>query len=792
MINDITLISGHEYTVRDLFSGDTKIVIPDLQRDYCWGDKAMVAKEKKTRELVTGFVSNLLELYETSDKSPLTMGLIYGYEQPRHYIQICDGQQRLTTIFLLIGCINARLGNGKFNDYLISSREREDDSEPHLQYSIRESTLYFLSDLASKVFIDRSTPINEIRKANWYFNEYDQDASIQSMIAAIEKIMAVLDGSELDLCRFGDFILDNLKLLYYDMENRSRGEETYVIINTTGEPLSPTENIKPILLGKPSLSPAESELYSNQWEDREEWFWKHRGEDTTSDEGMKQFFMWYWQIGLIQEKTKIGGKPFPLNTRDLFVNPPKTRGVQPDDESPSLENWEKFQGLDNLNKYFNALRELITWCTGSAEAKKVLLSINFDKRNDKRPKALTDESSIWTWMRNAELHIVLPLITFLAEHKNPDEDVLLHLLRRLRKNHFDGEWSQDSQKETSRRGKNFVDWRYIIQIISKTSTDKLFITNISDIEHKTISHIPNGIWYGEDEKIKEALTAAGHGKDIIVWEDNRYLMGDLTPLWSLLNENSRTYDALFPVWERFSRMCSCFEYENLKKDDYDYCNWFRLFRLMAGLKGFGHVPNMTYDIVGSNYNDPFKDPFWAETSSIQMLLTSEDVLCTMKNYIRNKASDFLREPQSHTDLAKGWLILKTLIASEKGDCLSTYSDRAFAVYKEMKSNFIDSSIEEFHWGNVMCGLAWSYGSLPTRYEECWKDPLCLDSPLWELRFISNYYDSNDRSISKDQLEKADGEILKRIEEFLIPAPSGCPSPSNSDTQSTPQRPGGLL
>ena len=49
------------------------------------------------------------------------------------------------------------------------------------------------------------------------------------------------------------------------MENRSRGEETYVIINTTGEPLSPTENIKPILLGNSKLTKEQVQLYSDQW-----------------------------------------------------------------------------------------------------------------------------------------------------------------------------------------------------------------------------------------------------------------------------------------------------------------------------------------------------------------------------------------------------------------------------------------------------------------------------------------------------------------------------------------------
>ena len=30
----VSFISGNEYSLSDLFGGDTKIIIPDLQRDY--------------------------------------------------------------------------------------------------------------------------------------------------------------------------------------------------------------------------------------------------------------------------------------------------------------------------------------------------------------------------------------------------------------------------------------------------------------------------------------------------------------------------------------------------------------------------------------------------------------------------------------------------------------------------------------------------------------------------------------------------------------------------------------
>ena len=348
----ISFISGKEYSLADLFGGDTKIIIPDLQRDYCWGNYAVTdRKSSKTKELVSDFIKNIVELFEEKSDSSLTMGLIYGYEQPHNHIQICDGQQRLTTLFLILGYINIKC-SGVYDDYIISKQEREDDYEPHLQYAIRESTLYFLSDLSRKVFIERNTKVTDIKLSNWYFAEYDNDASIQSMIAALQIIDNVFNSLEFNcFLELGKFVLNNLRVLYYDMENRSRGEETYVIINTTGEPLSPTENIKPILLGNSKLTKEQVQLYSDQWEDREEWFWNHRGTDTTSDNGMQVFFMWYWQIGLMQERAWVNEKPVPLNPRNLFISAPTKMKESTKEVKLSMENYEKFRSLDNIEKY---------------------------------------------------------------------------------------------------------------------------------------------------------------------------------------------------------------------------------------------------------------------------------------------------------------------------------------------------------------------------------------------------------------------------------------------------------
>lgn len=120
MMNKINFKTGTNYTLSELFSGERKIIIPDLQRDYCWGDE--VHTENKI-ELVSDFTTNLIQSFEQEQCNKLNLGLIYGYESLESHIQLCDGQQRITTLYLLIGMLNKKVEGNPFRKLLISDYE---------------------------------------------------------------------------------------------------------------------------------------------------------------------------------------------------------------------------------------------------------------------------------------------------------------------------------------------------------------------------------------------------------------------------------------------------------------------------------------------------------------------------------------------------------------------------------------------------------------------------------------------------------------------------------------------
>ena len=696
-----TLRNGEEFSLRELFSHDNKIVIPDLQRDYCWGDSAYIEQEKSQKELVSGFVGDYLMTSfkeKSSTDNDLMLGLVYGYEEPLNCFNICDGQQRITTLFLLLGMVN-RYSDGEFNDFVISSTEMQDDFEPHLLYSIRESTLYFLSDLSLHFFIKNSIPcVSLIKKSNWYFDEYERDASVQSMLAALETIEKILVNEKaIDYKSFGHFLLNNLKMIYYDMENRARGEETYIVINTTGEPLSSTENIKPILLG----SISDNKVYNEQWEEREDWFWQNRGKDLCADDGMKQFFIWFCQSKLLQEKKYKDDKEFPIDPRKEFLN------IEKNDYAGILEE---------VNSYFDALKYCVDILNENEEIKKQLYFIQPPRKNC---------IGIYSWLREQDNNIVLPLIGYIQKFKQPQK--LNAFIRRIRRNWFDLIRNRHISGEPA-FNTYFVDWRYILQIIGN-STEEDEVLNYDTVLNSSLIRLITNVrlnqWNNEDEVIKKKLCGgdAEKEKTLWKWEDNKDMMGDLSILWKALDGSLNWNDAQ-KAYNTFNLLLKCFCNENYVREtnnplEFNIANYYRLFRVLRGYYAPGHI-DYTKNMNGAWFSWREEDPVYfhylLDPALARVLRTDskEDLLSLLKEEVRKSVlkSGIVNNNLPNIDddnfnsipYLKLWLTAKTLWAEKYGLLLSYWDGAGIAAWDDCQKNKIDPELP-FTLANSHCGYA---------------------------------------------------------------------------------------
>lgn len=339
--------SGSEIRLARIFDNDIKIIIPDLQRDYCWGETKCKTEPNKT--LAFKFAEDLIKNFREKNNDPLPLGLIYGYEVPAGHIQLCDGQQRITTLYLLLGILNRRTQT--LADRLISQREMDNNNEPYLQFAIRESTLYFMTDLVSNFFLsaDKELKVKDIQKQNWYFKDYDLDPSVKSMLMSLKDMEEIVDNLQDDEpYRFAYYLCNNVRFIYYDMQTRLQGEETFVIINTTGESLSVTENIKPSFIKHYEDNSHSKQYVSDEWEEWESFFWQNRGNgNDTADAGMTEFFRWVSML----KYTEKG-----------YQNKPKESKEWKEYTDLRQEGILHFHlgnfGLDELREYFDLVQRL--------------------------------------------------------------------------------------------------------------------------------------------------------------------------------------------------------------------------------------------------------------------------------------------------------------------------------------------------------------------------------------------------------------------------------------------------
>ncbi|WP_345955259.1 DUF262 domain-containing protein [Mucilaginibacter sp. PAMB04168] len=207
------------------------ITIPIIQRDYAQG--------RPDEDLIRGrFLTALFTALEQDNG--LELDFIYGSVkkgtgETEMFLPL-DGQQRLTTLFLLYWVVsNNELGT--------HDRQLFCAQLARFSYATRSTARDFCQKLAHLTFT--SDAAGQIRKAYWFHNGYAQDPTVKAMLRTIADIEARYAncGSPLfaSLARLCFYILplDGFRLT----------DELYIKMNARGKQLTGFENFKADLIG---------------------------------------------------------------------------------------------------------------------------------------------------------------------------------------------------------------------------------------------------------------------------------------------------------------------------------------------------------------------------------------------------------------------------------------------------------------------------------------------------------------------------------------------------------------
>ena len=199
-----------------------KIEIPIIQRDYAQGRKNV-----DIDRIRDDFLSSLLKA--VSNKEKLVLDFVYGDISEEGVLTPLDGQQRLTTLFLL---------------YWYSAKKEEIDPKEYdflnnFTYATRTSSREFRKKLIAYNPDFKKNISEEIKDQPWYPYQWDNDPTIQSMLVMINAINE----------KFKDQtnIWDSLKLLafhFLPLREMGLNDDLYIKMNSRGKPLTPFEHFK--------------------------------------------------------------------------------------------------------------------------------------------------------------------------------------------------------------------------------------------------------------------------------------------------------------------------------------------------------------------------------------------------------------------------------------------------------------------------------------------------------------------------------------------------------------------
>lgn len=279
--------SDSQHTFADIFnstfkSGEedvllTSIVIPKIQRDYAQGRSTLEAVRVRNKFLDA--------LYDAVEGTPITLDFVYGNIDKNGVLTPLDGQQRLTTLFLL--------------HWFAAKKEHIQESEYFFlrgfSYENRPATRDFCHKLLSFAPSFSVSLSSEIIDQNWFPLDWKQDPTIDSMLTMLDAIQTkFFDVENLwDKLKSGQ-----ISFFFLPIKDMGLTDEIYIKMNSRGKPLTQFEHFKAEFehsLEKVNKSACKRVInkIDREWTDL---LWPYRGENNIVDDEFLRYFRFICDI----------------------------------------------------------------------------------------------------------------------------------------------------------------------------------------------------------------------------------------------------------------------------------------------------------------------------------------------------------------------------------------------------------------------------------------------------------------------------------------------------------------
>ena len=218
-----TYIKYNDHSISSAFKDH--YIVPDYQREYVWKD-----------EQIEQLTSDLIEAYNADNKKAYFLGTIVTYDAGSQF-ELIDGQQRLTTFFILLCAIKKinKDNNEQTSliENLIYSPIMNDDGDTinqyHLQLQYEDA-----GDCLEQIEQGKDKPKGLTQSGELLYNAYD----------LIQRFLTENFLSIAELKKFVVFLLNKTSFIRIETYDITDALKIFETINQRGKGLDPMELLK--------------------------------------------------------------------------------------------------------------------------------------------------------------------------------------------------------------------------------------------------------------------------------------------------------------------------------------------------------------------------------------------------------------------------------------------------------------------------------------------------------------------------------------------------------------------
>jgi len=348
-------MENRKYTLLNFLKSEHQDVIsfeiPIIQRDYAQG-----RSDERSKEIRKTFLGSLIAAVENYPQKNIELDFVYG-KRNKNKIYLLDGQQRITTLYLLHWYLAQRLQKPSLlKDVALSYRVR--------QYA--DEFTQKLSDESTQIDFSSIVPSQAICNCTWFFDAWKHDPTVKGMLNTLNTIHELLKDKEINEERYWQPLEEGAVTFYWlDLEEHQLTDELYLKMNARGKQLSNFENFKASLVkhitdnGWEKNTPEKDSFSFKMDTIYTDLFWEYRGEVNVIDYEVTNFFAGMAMIDYALKENNVAQQK---RIQELFNNPLSLR-VEDFEESDFklfMSYLDFYSAVENISietklwKYYNS------------------------------------------------------------------------------------------------------------------------------------------------------------------------------------------------------------------------------------------------------------------------------------------------------------------------------------------------------------------------------------------------------------------------------------------------------